>query len=118
MAGSGKGVGAAKNLSRIFCLIASKEVRDIKVRSANDASKTRATEARRPQPNLKREVGEVNEPTPMNRPPAPEPTVTVLRYFLDRGRLAELRVPPDMDDREKRRLFVHLKIDLLDEVNE
>lgn len=45
-------------------------------------------------------------------------SLTVLRYFLERGHMAELRLPADLEEREKRRLFAHLKIDLLDEVSD
>lgn len=35
-----------------------------------------------------------------------------LHYFLPRGRIAELRVPRDLDHVEARRLLAHLKVDL------
>lgn len=45
-------------------------------------------------------------------PPSPE--MTVLRYFLDRQRIAELSIPSDITERELGRLFRHLEIDLRD----
>jgi len=40
--------------------------------------------------------------------------MTVLRYFLENGRLAELSIPRDISTRERRKLFCHLEIDLRD----
>lgn len=39
----------------------------------------------------------------------------VLRYFLPKGRMAELRVPSNLDQAEARRLLAHLRVDLLRE---
>lgn len=115
----GFGLGSAKNLSRIFSLIASKEIPDIRYRSTTGGAATPRNEGAgsrrsRATADARAVPGALSGGAPSV--PTPEPTVTVLRYFLDQGRLAELRIPPDMDDREKLRLFAHLRIDLLDEV--
>lgn len=113
----GVGLGSAKNLTRIFRLIASKEIPSAKTRQSNSGGvQHKAGSRRRDQPKAPRDPEGLNVAAQLGTPATPEPTITVLRYFLDRGRLAELRVPPDFDEREKRRLFAHLKIDLLDEV--
>ena len=39
----------------------------------------------------------------------------ILTYFLDRGRIAEIRLPDDIDEAEKRKVFAHLRVDLLGE---
>ncbi len=114
----GFGQGSAKNLSRIFRLIASKDVplRATNALSANKKTQT-SPKAQAERPRLKLKLPEPPGPGPATEYERPEATVTVLRYFLDRGRLAEVRVPADLDAREKKRLFAHLRIDLLDEVD-
>lgn len=113
----GLGLGSAKNLARIFRLIASKEAPVAKTRSSNGGGAARKTGgATKSKPRKSTESDDIEAKASEFPTTGPAATVTVLRYFLDRGRLAELRVPPDLDEREKRRLFAHLKIDLLDEV--
>jgi hypothetical protein len=99
----GFGLGSAKNLSRIFRLIASKEV-PMRVAAPPNGGTSKASKA----PKRTRDGGasEGNSTLLADAPQIPsEPAMAVLRYFLERGR-------------EKKRLFAHLKIDLLDEVSQ
>lgn len=115
----GVGLGSAKNVTRIFRLIASKDIPTGRTRpTSNDGAVKKGAGTRKSRSSAGREAEVHRRETSHTTPPGPEAAVTVLRYFLDRGRLAELRVPPDLDDREKRRLFAHLKIDLLDQVSD
>ncbi len=115
----GVGVGSAKNLARIFRLVASKSLPS---GESKDRSK-REQGPRRPEATNREASGAAHHLPPESdtRPQSAAesgPGLTVLRYFLERGRLAELRVPADMDAKERKKLFAHLKIDLLDEVAE
>lgn len=110
----GFGLGSAKNLSRIFRLIASKEV---PTRTATPQNGSASKTAKVPRKTRDASVSDGgSKPQADSPPPSPESAMAVLRYFLERGRMAELRLPADLEEREKRRLFAHLKIDLLDEV--
>jgi hypothetical protein len=119
----GLGEGSAKNLARIYRLIASRVPPETKKARAgsqegNGGKPRQKGNTETPKDPSERE-GSATAPSdsPRDSPPT-ESGIAVLRYFLDRGRLAEIRIPRDMEDREKRKLFAHLKIDLLDEVTE
>ncbi len=115
----GLGEGSAKNLARTYQMIAAKVPPDgRKPQAGSDPAPQRTTNASR---KTKGAAGPHSRPDKSQTDAAPvvEPVeggMTVLRYFLDRGRLAEIRVPRDLDEKEKKRLFAHLRIDLLDEV--
>lgn len=109
----GFGEGSSKNLARIYRLISSKAL------PGPRKAKVVGNESRKPpQPKSRVPLSETHEskPEPSEMTTPAETGYTVLRYFLDQGRMAEVRVPRDMDEKERKRLFAHLRIDLLDEV--
>ncbi len=115
----GVGLGSAKNLTRIFRLIASRAlpVGEPKTRPNRERIQKK-TEVRKTEVRAQESQAQDADETRRASAPGSGSELTVLRYFLERGRLAEVRVPADMDAKERRRLFAHLKIDLLDEVTE
>jgi hypothetical protein len=116
----GLGEGSAKNLASIYRFIASKLPPEARGSKSNPSSNAGARSKPIPRTSIATSVAYIRSSVPADSVDQPallhETGVTVLRYFLDRGRLAEIRIPKDLDDREKRKLFAHLKIDLLDEV--
>ena len=110
----GVGLGSAKNLTRIFRLVASKE---LPLKNATKAAPGKPSSGAKAHGRRRVRADRVAELEHAPLPPS-DTGVTVLRYFLERGRLAELRVPADLEAKEKRRIFAHLRIDLLDEVGE
>jgi hypothetical protein len=111
----GLGLKTAQNVARLLLLLLKRRL-DVRrpARTPNTTSR-RATATRQRTAASKTEGtdGVTAHATPSASPPLSS-GVTVLRYFLDNGRLAELRIPRDITGRELRRLFKHLEIDLLD----
>lgn len=117
----GLGEGSAKNLARIYKLIASQVPPDAKKPRSATSDGNGGSPRSKPRVKTASASGALTMTATASGevvPATPESGIAVLRYFLDRGRMAEIRVPRDMDERERRRLFAHLKIDLLDEVDQ
>ncbi|GMV35710.1 MAG: hypothetical protein AMXMBFR61_02180 [Fimbriimonadales bacterium] len=110
-----KGLGSqtARNVARLFQVLWSGE----HAKSAGQRSSRRTGSSRQ------HDVGSgktkrTGQPPSVATDSTPAATqVVVLRYFLTRGRMAELRVPDDLTRQELAKLFAHLRIDLLDETN-
>jgi len=109
----GLGENTARNASVLFLLLANRKRTSSKPAGSSNGGPRRAVSA---QSGAGPEEAGRSLPDPPSEPSTEAPPQTiVLRYLLERSRLAELRVPGDLTDRERRCLFRHLEIDLLDE---
>lgn len=117
----GLGEGSAKNLARIYRLISSRmppEAKKLRPTGGESNTGQSRPDAKPKNSRATKSVSTAGSVSAEVEPGGHDGGIAVLRYFLDRGRMAEVRIPKDMDDRERRRLFAHLRIDLLDEVSE